>query len=137
MHILVVEDDFISRRLLCRYLEPFGGADVAINGSEAVDAVRSALNSDTYYDLICLDIMMPGMSGHEVLGLIREMEKMHGLSAGNGAKVVMTTALEDHNSIRQAFSSTADGYVVKPIEKLKFMATLVDPDLDLDVIPVI
>ena len=130
MHILVVEDDFISRRLLCRYLEPLGGADVAVNGSEAVEAVRVALASDTYYDLICLDIMMPGMSGQEALGLIRELEEENGLSHGNGAKVVMTTALEDQDNIQQAFSSAADGYVVKPIEKQKFMATLIDLDLE-------
>ena len=43
MHILVVEDDYISRRLLCRYLEPFGECDVAVNGEEAVAAVKRAV----------------------------------------------------------------------------------------------
>ncbi len=124
MRILVVEDDFISRRLLCRYLEPFGTCDVAINGHEAVDAVRIGLKSGSHYDLICLDIMMPGMGGQEALGHIREIEDEHGLAVGTGAKVVMTTALEDHGNIRQAFSSSADGYVVKPVEKLKFLETL-------------
>jgi len=124
MHILVVEDDFISRRLLCRYLEPFGTCDVAINGNEAVDAVRSGLETGRHYDLICLDIMMPGMGGQEALGHIREIEADNGLPLGRGAKVVMTTALEDHGNIRQAFSSSADGYVVKPVEKLKFLETL-------------
>ncbi len=131
MHILVVEDDFISRRLLCRYLEPLGGCDVAINGNEAVEAVCSALEAGTHYDLICLDIMMPGMGGQEALGLIRKLEEENGLINGAGAKVVMTTALEDHENIQQAFSSSADGYVVKPIEKKKFMATLVDLDLEI------
>jgi len=130
MQILVVEDDFISRRLLCRYLEPYGDCDVAINGTEAVEAVRSALEADAYYDLICLDIMMPGMGGQEALAKIRELEDKKGLSVGMGAKVVMTTALEDHENIRQAFSSSADGYVVKPIEKLKFVATLQDLGLE-------
>ncbi len=130
MHILVVEDDFISRRLLCRYLEPFGDCDVAINGVEAVEAVRSALIAGAHYDLICLDIMMPGMGGQEALGKIRKLEEANGLSLGHGAKVVMTTALEDHDNIRQAFSSSADGYVVKPIEKKKFFATLLDLGLE-------
>ena len=124
MHILVVEDDFISRRLLCRYLEPHGECDVAINGHEAVEAVRTALEVGEYYDLICLDIMMPGMGGQEALGLIRELEAEHGRSVEGAAKVVMTTALEDHENIEQAFNSAADGYVVKPIEKLKFFNTL-------------
>ena len=130
MRILVVEGDFISRRLLCRYLEPFGECDVAINGTEAVEAVRCGLASGTHYDLICLDIMMPGMGGQEALGKIRDLEEAIGLSMGNGAQIVMTTALDDHDNIRQAFSAAADGYVVKPIEKLKFLETLQELGLE-------
>lgn len=124
MQILVVEDDFISRRLICRYLESFGPCDVAINGHEAVDAVHAALHTGSTYDLICLDIMMPGMGGQEALEHIRKLEQEHGIHVGQGAKVVMTSALEDHDNIRQAFSSSADGYVVKPIEKQKLIETL-------------
>ena len=132
MNILVVEDDFISRRLLCRYLEPYGDCDVAINGGEAVEAVAASLAANTHYDLICLDIMMPGMGGQEALSRIRKLECDSGLAVGMGAKVVMTTSLEDHENIRQAFSASADGYVVKPIEKKKFLATLQDMNLEID-----
>jgi two-component system chemotaxis response regulator CheY len=124
MHILVVEDDFISRRLLCRYLEPFGECDVAVNGEEAVDAVHAAIEAGEHYDLICLDIMMPGMDGQETLKSIRGVEEDNEISLGRGAKVIMTTSLEDHCNIREAFKSSADGYVVKPVEKKKFLATL-------------
>ncbi len=124
MHILVVEDDFISRRLLCRYLEPFGECDVAVNGEEAVAAVEQAVNNGTHYDLICLDIMMPGMNGHETLKAIRNYEQSNGFCVGQGAKVIMTTSVQDHKSIRRAFKASADGYVVKPVEKKKFIATL-------------
>ena len=124
MQILVVEDDFISRRLVCRYLEVFGTCDVAINGTEAVDAVHASLHAGKSYDLICLDIMMPGMSGQEALTRIRELELEHDMAVGQGAKIIMTSALEDHKNIRQAFSSSADGYVVKPIEKQKLMSLI-------------
>lgn len=124
MHILVVEDDFISRRLLCRYLEPFGECDVAVNGEEAIEAVQEAINQGNHYDLICLDIMMPGMDGHETLKLIRKYEDKNGIDLGMGSKVIMTTSLEDHKSIREAFKASADGYVVKPVEKKKFLSTL-------------
>jgi len=124
MHILVVEDDFISRRLLCRYLEPLGECDVAVNGEEAVAAVKQAVDQGSHYDLICLDIMMPGMDGHETLKQIRDYEKINDLNIGQGAKVIMTTSVQDHKSIRQAFKSSADGYVVKPVEKKKFLSTL-------------
>ncbi len=124
MNILVVEDDFISRRLLCRYLEGLGACDVAINGQEAVAAVHEALHEKKPYELICLDIMMPGMTGLEALTTIRALELEHGLAVGQGARVIMTTALEDHVNVLQAFRSTADGYVVKPIEKRKLFELL-------------
>ncbi len=126
MHILVVEDDFISRKLLCRYLEPFGECDVAVSGEEAVVAVQQAVDSGEQYDLICLDIMMPGMDGNETLRVIRAYESENDIHLGAGAKVIMTTSLEDHGSIREAFKSAADGYVVKPVEKKKFLATISD-----------
>ena len=99
MNILVVEDDFISRRLLCRYLEKIGNCDVAINGAEAVAAVHDALHAQAHYDLICLDIMMPGMSGQEALEAIRKLEIEHDIHVGQGARVIMTTALEDHKAL--------------------------------------
>lgn len=126
MNILVVEDDFISRRLLCRYLEKTGNCDVAINGAEAVAAVHDALDANEPYDLICLDIMMPGMTGHEALTAIRALEQEHGIQVGQGSRVIMTTALEDHTSVRQAFKASADGYVVKPIEKQKLFKLLAE-----------
>lgn len=124
MNILVVEDDFISRRLLCRYLEGLGSCDVAINGQEAVDAVHEALHQGDHYQLICLDIMMPGMGGQEALTAIRALELEHGLAVGQGARVIMTTALEDHVNVRQAFKASADGYLVKPVEKRKLYKLL-------------
>jgi two-component system chemotaxis response regulator CheY len=124
MNILVVEDDFISRRLLCRYLEKSGSCDVAINGNEAVAAVHDALDAGRHYDLICLDIMMPGMAGQEALTAIRQLEIEHDIQVGQGARVIMTTALDDHENVRLAFRHSADGYVVKPIEKQKLFRLL-------------
>ena len=124
MNILVVEDDFISRRLLCRYLENAGKCDVAINGDEAVAAVHDAIHAENPYVLICLDIMMPGMSGQEALTVIRQIEAEHGLVDGKGARVIMTTSLEDRDTVDQAYQASADGYVVKPIEKQKLFKVL-------------
>lgn len=130
MHVLVVEDDFISRKLLCRYLDPFGECDVAINGIEAVSAVRHALEGGNPYDLICLDIMMPGMSGQETLKGVRDLEQEFDAEGGHVAKVIMTTALEDSENIRLAFEASADGYIVKPIEKKRFLSKLAEMGLD-------
>jgi two-component system, chemotaxis family, chemotaxis protein CheY len=135
MHILVVEDDFISRKLLCRYLDPYGECDVAINGMEAISAVRHALDVGSPYDLICLDIMMPGMSGQETLVGVRSLEQEHVPLGLSPAKVIMTTALEDSENIRLAFEASADDYIVKPIEKKKFLSKLTELGLKV-VLPV-
>ncbi|MFH2053102.1 MAG: response regulator [bacterium] len=134
MQILIVEDDFISRRLLCRYLESYGDCDVAVNGHEAVAAVHAALDSGSHYDLICLDIMMPGKCGQETLVDIRKLEARKGLQVGQGAKIIMTSALEDHEVIRKSFKDAADGYVVKPIVKRKFMDVLKEVGLKVELV---
>lgn len=132
MKILVVEDDYISRRLLCRYLEPYGECSEAVNGHEAIDSVRYALDAGNQFDLICLDIMMPGMDGQETLAAIRKLEAGQGVPLGKGARIVMTSALEDESYMLDAFTASADGYLVKPIERRKLLATLKDAGLELD-----
>jgi two-component system, chemotaxis family, chemotaxis protein CheY len=124
MRVLVVEDDFISRRLLCRYLEPHGECDVAVNGNEALSAFKQALTSGQMYDLVCLDIMMPVMDGQETLKRMRVIEREAGIMPPRGVKVIMTSALEDQENVVAAFNNSCDGYVVKPIEKRKFLDTL-------------
>ncbi|HOX27308.1 MAG TPA: response regulator [Candidatus Krumholzibacteria bacterium] len=133
MRVLVVEDDFISRRLLCRYLQSHGECDVAVNGNEAVGAFKQILLAHQRYDLVCLDIMMPGMDGQETLKRLRKLEAEYGVPEPERAKVIMTTALEDHDNVMAAFSNACDGYVVKPIEKKKFLETLQEIGLPLTV----
>jgi two-component system chemotaxis response regulator CheY len=68
--------------------------------------------------------MMPGMDGQETLKRMRALEQERGIDDAGRAKVIMTTALEDHDNVLAAFSNACDGYVVKPIEKKKFLETL-------------
>lgn len=124
MRILVVEDDFTSRRVLTRILEPYGNCDVAIDGEEAVEAVRLALEGEGNYELICLDIMMPKMDGQAALKQIRALEDTHGILLGEGAKIIITSALHDSKNVMEAFRSQGDGYIVKPYVKAKVLAEL-------------
>lgn len=124
MQILVVEDDFTSRRVLSRILESYGCCDVAIDGEEAVEAVRLALEAENHYDLICLDIMMPKLDGQAALKQIRSLEAASGIDRGNGAKIIITSALHDSNNVMEAFRSACDGYIVKPYDKGKVTAEM-------------
>jgi two-component system chemotaxis response regulator CheY len=124
MRILVVEDDFISRRLLCRYLEPLGSCDIAVDGTEGVLAVRQSLEANDRYDLICLDIMMPQMDGREVLSRVRALEREFEIAPDKAARIIMTTALEDCCNLMDDFRAQCDGYVLKPIDRKKLLETI-------------
>jgi two-component system chemotaxis response regulator CheY len=124
MKTLIVEDDFTSNLLLQEILKQYGTCHSALNGQLAVEAVRTAIDSGEPYDLICLDIMMPEMDGHEALQTIRDIEEAKGIPAVRGARVVMTTALEDSKNILASFKGQCDVYLAKPIEKAKLLSEL-------------
>lgn len=125
MKCLIVEDDFISRRILKELLSPAFDCDIAINGEEAVTSFRLAHEGKHPYDLICMDIMMPGVDGQEALRRIRELEKDMGIPPKLEVKVVMTTALDDPRTVVQSYYKCgATSYIVKPISKQKLMREL-------------
>jgi two-component system chemotaxis response regulator CheY len=116
MRILVVDDEPTSRILLEGMLAGYGNVERAGDGAEAVEKCRQALGDRLPYGLICMDIMMPGMSGLEALQTIREEEERSGLPRSDAAKVVMITAKDDSDSISQSFQSLCDAYVTKPVD---------------------
>lgn len=125
MRFLIVEDDFISRRLMQKMLSPFGDCDIAVNGQEALTAFSAALAEKAPYALICLDVMMPEMDGHQALKEIRRIEREAGLEASREVKVLMTTGLDSPRDVMEAYyKGGCNGYLVKPIERLKLVAFL-------------
>lgn len=121
---LVVEDDFTTRLLLQEILKRYGAVHIAVNGQEAIDAVRSAMDAGEPYDLVCMDIMMPVMDGRVALKEIRNMEEAQGITSSHGAKIFMTTALDQVENIIQSFYGLCDAYLCKPIEKGKLLEHL-------------
>jgi two-component system, chemotaxis family, chemotaxis protein CheY len=116
---LIVEDNFSARQLLQIYLEKYGPCHIAVNGVEAVEAVRNSLETNEPYDLICLDIMMPEMDGQEALKRIRQLEKEAGRVGLDVTKVIMTTAKDQSEDILAAFREGCEAYIVKPVKEDK------------------
>ena len=104
MHkILIAEDDRELRQLFSHVLTKNGYTVKGVaNGKEALDAMDR-----DYYDLIISDIMMPVMDGYEFVSQLR--------SAGNNTPVLMITARDAFDDMRQGFWSGTDDYMVKPI----------------------
>jgi two-component system chemotaxis response regulator CheY len=124
MKTLIVEDDPTSRFILQEFLEPFGAVCLAEKGTEAIGAFVVARQKQEPFDLVCLDIMLPGMDGQEVLRTIRAIEEAAGIYRGDGVKVIMTTILDDKDHIFSSFREFCDGYLVKPFKKSKLMEHL-------------
>ena len=124
MRILIAEDDFASRKFMQKYLNKFGDCDITIDGEEAIEAFKMALEDDEPYDLLCLDIMMPALDGYQVLKAVRELEKENERSGDKAVKIIMTTALNSERNIKAAFDMGCTVYCAKPIDLEKFEEVL-------------
>lgn len=102
MRILLVEDDTAIARSLKEGLEDESYAvDIAHDGSEGY---RTAAADD--YDVIILDIMLPGMNGYEVCRALR--------NDGNKTPILMLTARDTERDIVEGLDTGADDYLAKP-----------------------
>ena len=103
--ILVVEDDAVTRLTLVKVLSHSGYEVVhASNGREGFSSFIEHKPS-----LILMDAMMPEMNGYEAIQAIRNYEKER------ASPILMLTALEDSESIEQAFEAGATDFITKPI----------------------
>jgi DNA-binding response OmpR family regulator len=110
MHILVVEDQQRLANLLKRVLsEERHAVDVAYNGTDGYDLAAS----DTY-DLVILDVMLPGMDGIQVCRQMRE--------DGVQTPVLMLTARGAVEDRVTGLNVGADDYLVKPFAMEEFLA---------------
>lgn len=101
--ILIAEDDSELRQLFSHVLIKNGYSVTGVdNGQKALAAMETS-----YYDLIISDIMMPVMDGYELVKTIR--------AAGNNTPVLMITARDAFDDMREGFISGTDDYMVKPI----------------------
>jgi two-component system chemotaxis response regulator CheY len=97
---------------------------------EATSVFRRALDEARPYDLICMDIMMPELSGQDALRQIRHIEKQMGVPAGDEVKVFLTTALNGTGEVIDAlYKGGASAYFVKPIHVDHFIKELKSAEL--------
>ena len=104
--ILVVDDLPANRDLMARRLERSGFRVLsAASGPEALELVRRGS-----VDLVLLDIMMPGMTGFDVLRTLRATRSSAALP------VLMVTAKTDSDDVVEALSLGANDYIFKPVD---------------------
>jgi DNA-binding response OmpR family regulator len=116
--VLCIEDEHFISELYVRALTKAGyEVTVEVDGKEGLTLAQS-----DQYDVILLDLMIPTITGIEVLRRIRtETPQLH-------SKIIITTNLEQREDIRADIENSADGYLVKaeitPRELVEFIATI-------------
>lgn len=107
--VLVVDDDPINRKLILRMIEKIGArAELAESGSQALLAFQKGK-----FDLVLMDIQMPGMDGLEVTRRIRAMENLK-----EGSERIYISALTANSAAsdrEQCLQAGMDGFLCKPI----------------------
>ena len=106
MKILIAEDDKHTREGLVDILEGEGYETLAAeDGKQAL-----ALFTKEHPDLVCLDVMMPGLDGYEVCKEIRRFDKQ--------VPVIFLTAKSQEREVKKGLSLGAIGYLIKPFNPM-------------------
>ena len=111
MKILIVEDEKSIAEVEKAYIEREGySADIASDGIKALELFHSG-----NYDLVLLDLMLPGMQGDDVCREIRKSSKV---------PILMVTARSGEDDVISGLDAGADDYVVKPFSPRVLMARI-------------
>ena len=106
--VLIVDDHEPTRLLVGRIVSQELGARVALAGT-CEDALRLA--EEKAYDVILLDLLMPGIGGYEVLKELRRA------SANTATPILVVSVLSDRETKELCKAAGADGFLVKPVER--------------------
>jgi CheY-like chemotaxis protein len=118
--ILCIEDEQFIGELYSRALTKAGYQVTVIgDGVKALDAAQT-----NRYDIILLDLMIPNLTGIEILRTLRDPARVPPITA----KIIITTNLEQRQEVRADIEKQADGYLVKaemtPSELVKFLQSV-------------
>ena len=118
--ILCIEDEHFISELYARALTK-AGYQVTVE-SDGAKALSTAQTNE--YDIILLDLMLPNMTGIEILRALRDPARVPPIHS----KIIITTNLEQREDVRADIEKQADGYVVKaemtPNELVTFLSTV-------------
>ncbi|HLT19788.1 MAG TPA: response regulator, partial [Thermomicrobiales bacterium] len=112
LRILVADDNPVNCRIAVLMLEKAGHrVDVVNGGAEAIEAVRGKA-----YDVVLMDVQMPGIDGLEATRRIRALPVAHA-----GVPVIAITANALQGDDQRCFEAGMDDYITKPIDRARLL----------------
>lgn len=119
-NILIIEDEHFIGELYTRALKKAGyDVKIIIDGPTGLEEAKT-----NKYDIILLDLMIPNMTGMELLKRLRDKTQVPNLKS----KIIITTNLEQADEAKDEIERQADGYIVKaeitPKQLVKFLQSL-------------
>ncbi len=124
MKILIVDDENISRKILVSKMKPLGVC-VAVDSSEkALVEMAAAIAKNKPFDIITLDVSMPGMDGKQMLQHIRTREIKDKVPKQDRVKILMVTARMNMNTIKTCIKMGCNGYLTKPVSRVQLLQNL-------------
>lgn len=124
LHVLLVEDNEINALVARKHLERIGARTIhAVDGIEAVDIVSRTLRGDRpRFDIILMDIRMPGLDGIDASRWIRRLEREADVTP---TRIVALTANAFEEDRRAALEAGIDDFLTKPIDPDHLASTIV------------
>lgn len=115
--VLIIEDEHFITELYQRVLLKAGyQVSVVIDGEEALKEAQT-----DNYDIILLDLMIPNLTGIDILNNLRNPHNKHQIKA----KIIITTNLEQRSEVKHSIEEKADAYLIKaeltPNELVEFL----------------
>ncbi len=121
MKTLIVDDDLVSRAKMEAIVSEFGEFESVDSGALAVVAFKRAFVKQTPFDMIMLDILMPGRGGQDVLNDIRIIEKARRVPHEDRSRIIMVSASAERNEVINCIRMGCDDYLVKPVNREKIL----------------
>lgn len=116
--VLCIEDEFFISELYERALRNAGYmATTVLNGSDGLQLAQTG-----HYDVVLLDLMVPGVTGMEILRTLRDTS----LTPGFSSKIIITTNLDQDDETRAEVEQQADGYLIKAAITPKELVAFLD-----------
>ena len=132
--VLIVDDDhtfqFVLKKLLMEYVE----CDSANDGMEAIKLFNRSMREHRPYDLICLDILMPNLSGLDTRKIIRRIEKDLGVDHLDQVKIMFISIINEDMALINDLHYGYESFLQKPIDQhgLSQILTFLELDISID-----